>query len=83
METENEEFVLPMIPGTEFSGEVIELGEDCKQGFDVGEKISTLLCKFSFYLLANDQLTSTILIFFSPFDSVQKSRRWTRNRMCC
>lgn len=44
MENPNDEFILPMIPGTELSGEVIELGSDCKQNLEVGEKVAVLLC---------------------------------------
>lgn len=44
MEHENDEFILPMIPGTEFSGEVIDLGPDGQQNFSVGDKVTTLLC---------------------------------------
>lgn len=48
MEHENDEFILPMIPGTEFSGEVLDLGPDGQQNFSVGDKVTTLLCKTNF-----------------------------------
>lgn len=44
MENPNDEYILPMIPGTELSGEVIELGPDCKQNLEKGEKVAVLLC---------------------------------------
>lgn len=44
MEHDNDEILLPMIPGTEFSGEILELGHDGQQNFNVGDKITTLLC---------------------------------------
>lgn len=44
MENENDEFMLPMIPGTEFSGEILELGNDGQQNLNVGDKVATLLC---------------------------------------
>lgn len=46
MEIPNDEYVLPMIPGTEFSGEVIELGPDCESNLEISEKVAVLLCMF-------------------------------------
>lgn len=43
MEQKNDEILLPMIPGSEFSGEVLEVGDNCKQNFKPGDKIAALL----------------------------------------
>lgn len=43
MTEENEEIILPMIPGSEFSGEVLEIGRNCRQNFKAGDKIAALL----------------------------------------
>lgn len=43
MEQKNDEILLPMIPGSEFSGEVLEVGDNCKQSFKPGDKIAALL----------------------------------------
>lgn len=43
MEQKNDEIILPMIPGSEFSGEILEIGDNCKQDFKPGDKIASLL----------------------------------------
>lgn len=43
MEQKNDDVLLPMIPGSEFSGEVLEIGDNCKQNFKPGDKIASLL----------------------------------------
>lgn len=45
MTKENDEVLLPMIPGSEFSGEVMETGDRCQQNFKTGDKIVSLLGK--------------------------------------
>lgn len=47
MENKSDDILLPIIPGSEFSGEVLEVGDNCKQSFKIGEKITALLCKYS------------------------------------
>lgn len=37
---------LPFIPGSEFSGEIIEIGPNCKKEFKVGDKVVVLGKKF-------------------------------------
>lgn len=37
---------LPFIPGSEFSGEIIEVGPNCKKGFKIGDKVVVLGKKF-------------------------------------
>lgn len=46
MMQENDEILLPMIPGNEFSGEVLEVGGDCRLNFKPGDKVAALLGKF-------------------------------------
>lgn len=43
LEEKNDDILLPMIPGSEFSGEVLEIGDNCKQNFKSGDKIAALL----------------------------------------
>lgn len=43
MEQKNDEIILPMIPGSEFSGEILEIGDNCKQNFKPGDKVASLL----------------------------------------
>lgn len=43
MENKNEDIILPMVPGNEFSGVILEMAESCKRNFKVGQKVSTLL----------------------------------------
>lgn len=43
MTQQNEEILLPMIPGSEFAGEVLELGDNCRQNFKAGDKVAALL----------------------------------------
>lgn len=33
---------LPFIPGSEFSGEILEVGPDCKRKFQVGDRVAVL-----------------------------------------
>lgn len=33
---------LPFIPGSEFSGEILEVGPDCVRKFQVGDKVAVL-----------------------------------------
>ena len=41
----HEDILLPMIPGSEFSGEVLEVGDRNRHNFRVGENVSALLGK--------------------------------------
>lgn len=43
MTQENDDILLPMIPGCEFSGEILEIGRNCRQNFQLGDKIAALL----------------------------------------
>lgn len=40
---------LPMTPGNEFSGEILEVGANCQQGFKIGDKVVTIQGTFLFY----------------------------------
>lgn len=33
---------LPFIPGSEFSGEILEVGPDCVRKFQIGDKVAVL-----------------------------------------
>lgn len=45
MTKKNDDVLLPMIPGSEFSGEVLELGRNCRHDLKSGDKIVSLLGK--------------------------------------
>lgn len=55
---QNDENILPQIPGAEFSGEIVGIGNYTVENLKVGDKVVALLCKpidFSgkYYLLSN------------------------------
>lgn len=50
----NDDIILPMIPGSEFSGEILEVGSNCKRNFKPGDKIASLLGMLSRQLRNSD-----------------------------
>lgn len=41
----HDDILLPMIPGSEISGEVLEVGEKCRQGLKTGDKVASIQSK--------------------------------------
>lgn len=48
---ESDDELLPQVPGCEFSGEVLEVGDYVTEGLKVGDKVVALLCKISLGLM--------------------------------
>lgn len=63
----HDDILLPMVPGSEISGEVLEVGEKCRQGLKAGDKVVSIQSKLRGSLKCKTILGQGNLERFCPF----------------
>lgn len=47
----HDDILLPMIPGNEISGEVLEVGAKCRNGLKIGDHVAAIQREYHFHFI--------------------------------